>query len=114
LRKKKSRPGVSVSSTEAQNNFGDILDRVSSEGRIFITRYRKPQAVVLSIREYEALTDVEPVDLEALEAEFDSALAAMQSAEQTAGVDALFGSTSAELGAAALEAARKDAADRRE
>jgi hypothetical protein len=54
------------------------------------------------------------MDLEALEAEFDAAIAAMQSDEHRAGVDALFGSASEELGEAAVEAVRKRAGEHRD
>ena len=68
----------SVSATEAQNNFGEVLARVARDGKVFITRYRRPEAVVLSMQEYEALAGVEPVDLDTLEREFDSLVARMQ------------------------------------
>ncbi len=96
-----------MTSTEAQNNFGEVLERVSKGGRVFITRYQRPQAVVLSMAEYEALAGEEAVDLAALEADFDAMMDAMQTDGQRAGVDALFGMTSEQLGEAAVEAARK-------
>jgi len=94
----------SVSATEAQNNFGEVLARVARDGRVFITRYRRPEAVVLSMQEYEALAGVEPVDLDALEREFDGLVARMESPEQHAATEALFRMTGAELGRAALRA----------
>lgn len=100
--------GRSVSSTEAQNNFGAILERVSAEGRVFITRYERRQAVVLSMAEYEALSGEEAVDLGALEAEFDAMMEAMQGEEHRAGVDALFAMSSEQLGEAAIEATRRE------
>jgi prevent-host-death family protein len=92
-----------VSATDAQNNFGEVLVRVARDGRVFITRYRRPEAVVLSMEEYEALTGVEPVDLAALEREFDGLVARMQSPEQEAATDALFRMSGAELGRAAAD-----------
>ena len=97
----------SVSATDAQNNFGEVLAQVAREGRVFITRYRRPEAVVLSIPEYEALTGVEPVDLKALEGEFDDMVARMHTATQREAVDALFGSSPANLGKAAVAGARR-------
>jgi prevent-host-death family protein len=96
----------SVSSTEAQNNFGEVLARVSRGGRVFITRYQRPQAVVLSMAEYEALVGEDPVDLEALEREFDALVERMQTESHRAGVDALFGMSSEALGESAVDAAR--------
>lgn len=97
----------SVTSTEAQNNFGAVLETVSKEGRVFITRYQRPHAVVLSITEYETLAGEEAVDLAALEAEFDDMMESMQTDAHRAGVDVLFRMTSEQLGEAAVEAARK-------
>lgn len=99
----------SVSSTEAQNNFGEVLMRVAREGQVFITRYRRPEAVVLSMETYQALLGEEPVDLDALERDYDELIAGMQSAGHRAGVDALFSMTPEELGRGAVEA---DAAER--
>jgi antitoxin Phd len=93
----------SVSATDAQNNFGEVLARVARDGRVFITRYRRPEAVVLSMQEYETLTGVEPVDLDTLEREFDSLVARMQAPEQQAATEALFRMSGAELGRAAAD-----------
>jgi antitoxin Phd len=97
----------SVTSTEAQKNFGDVLSRVAREGRVFVTKHDRPEAVVLSIAAYEALVGPKAVELDALEREFDAALARMQMPAQQAGVDALFAAEAAHLG----EAARDGAAD---
>lgn len=102
----RSKQGIghdSVTSTEAQNNFGEVLTRAHREGRVFITKYRRPEAVVLSMEAYAALVGEAPVDLDALEREFDQLVARMQTEEQKAGVDALFEMTSEDLGKAAGE-----------
>ena len=99
--------GRSITSTEAQNNFGEVLDTVSREGRVFITRYQRPQAVVLSMAEYAALRGEEAVDLTALEEEFDAMMESMQTDTHRAGVDALFGISSEQLGESAVAAARR-------
>jgi prevent-host-death family protein len=45
-----------VSATEARIHFGDVLRAVHERGEtIFVERSGKPQAVVLSIEEYERL-----------------------------------------------------------
>jgi antitoxin Phd len=93
--------GESIPATEAQNNFGRVLGRAKREGRVFITRYDQPEAVVLSIEEYEALTGREPVDLQALEREFDTMLLRMQRPEHGRAVDQLFAMTGSQLGKAA-------------
>ena len=106
-KQRKSTGSQSVSATDAQNNFGEVLARVARDGRVFITRYRRPEAVVLSMREYEALSGEEPVDLEALEREFDGMMTQMQSPEQRQAVDSLFRMAPADLGEAAAETARR-------
>ena len=93
--------GASASSTEAKNNFGQILSQATREGRVIITKYDRPEAVLLSIEEYESLVGCEPVDLRALDAEFDEMLARMQRSEQRAGVKRLFAMSAEDLGAAA-------------
>ena len=92
----------SFTSTEAQNNFGQVLNRASREGRVFITKYDRPEAVVLSIKEYESLIGHESVDLQALDREFDEMLEQMQRPEHRSAVDRLFSMTGQELGKAAI------------
>jgi prevent-host-death family protein len=93
---------ASFSATEAQNNFGQVLSRARREGRVLITRYDRPEAVVLSIEEYEALVREESVDLQALDREFDEMLAQMQRGEQRRAVDRLFSASAQDLGDEAL------------
>ncbi|CAN5621737.1 hypothetical protein BH23GEM10_BH23GEM10_08510 [soil metagenome] len=95
----------SMSSTEAQNNFGEVLSRALREGRVFITRYSRPEVVVLSLDAYEALVAAEPIDLDLLEHEFNELIARMQSSDHHRAVDALFDMTSEDLGQAAVEGA---------
>jgi len=89
------RTGSSVSATEAQNNFGRIMGQVRQEGHVFVTRYDTPEAVVMSIEEYDALTGRVPVALATLEREFDEMVERMQQPAQRAAVDALFAGRSA-------------------
>jgi len=96
--------GTAVSATQAQNNFGQVLDQARADGPVFITRYARPEAVVLSIEAYDALTGTQDVRLEELEAEFDQAIASMQSIDHREAVDALFAMESAALAEAFLRA----------
>jgi prevent-host-death family protein len=93
---------MSISATEAQNNFGRVLDDAASEGVVYITKYDRPTAVVLSIREYNVLTAAAAADLEELTQDFDEMLDGMQAAEAAEGLDALFEMDRAALGDAAL------------
>lgn len=79
----------SVSATEAQNNFGRVLDNAAL-GEVYITKYDRPTAVVLSIDRYNELIAAEVAELDELTREFDSLLADLQSADAAAGFDALF------------------------
>lgn len=104
------RSALSLTATEAQNNFGRVLGTVARDEVVYITRYDRPEAVVLSARRYEALTGSTAPDLEELTRRFDEMLARMQSPESAAGVDAFFGTGTRELGEAALRGARRDRA----
>lgn len=102
------RRDLEVSSTEAQNNFGRVLAQATTEGAVFITKYERPAAVVLSIdRYYELAGDDEP-DLDELAREFDETLAYLQTDEAAAGFDALFEMGPEELGRAAVRGVRDD------
>lgn len=101
------RSETNVSLTEAQENFGEIFARVSHGGRVFITRDDKPEAVVLSVRDYEALTGPEQVDLAALERDFDEMFEQMQGPRQRSAVDALMRMGSEEVADAFAEEARR-------
>ena len=99
-----------VSATEAQNNFGRVLGKVAEEGVVYITKYDRPQAVVISVDRYEALIGDSDPDLADLIREFDEMFETMQTPEAAAGGDALFAMDGDALGKAALRgAARKDA-----
>ena len=94
--------------TEAQNNFGRVLQRAAAEGAIFITKYGRPSSVVLSIERYRALVGRDRAPLEDLTREFDEMLARMQGDQAAAGIEALFDMGSEELGRAAVRGAHGD------
>lgn len=107
-RSQRTQEGAAVSATEAQNNFGRVLTRAASEGTVYITRYDRPTAVVLSIERYRELAGSDAAELDELEREFDEMLARMQSEEAAAAVDALFEMRSDELGDAAVRGAQSE------
>lgn len=95
-----------VTSTEAQNALGELLDRVAAGERVRITRYGRRQAVLLSVEAYDELVGAgEEVDLVELEAEFDAMVARMQTAEHAAAAERLFELSGEALGEAAVEEA---------
>lgn len=102
------RPDREVSSTEAQNNFGRVLAQATAEGAVFITKYERPTAVVLSIDRYRELAGDDESDLDELAREFDATLISLQAGEAAAAFDALFEMGSEELGRAAVRGALGD------
>ena len=98
---------VTMTSTEAQNGFGRVLDAVARGGTVLITRHNATQAVVMSVDQYEALTRAESPSLEALTAEFDAMLERMQTPEVSAGIDAGLSASPAELSRLARAAAQQ-------
>lgn len=96
---------VSVSATEAKNNFGGVLSRLEHNDAVFITKHKRPQAVVLSVQRYAELTRAEVPDLDLLSQEFDALVARMRTPEARTGTLAAIRSSSEELGRAAVRAA---------
>lgn len=107
---RRNPPRHVIAATEAQNQFGRVLDLAQS-GPVVVEKFGRPTVVVVSNALYESLVpgDKAGTDLDALTARFDSMLAGMQSDRAAAAVDALFEASGAELGKAALKAARKRA-----
>jgi antitoxin Phd len=87
-----------LSATEAKNSFGEVLDRAIAKGIVAITRRDKPRVVVLSIEEYEALTQPLEDSLENLRGEFDALVERMQTSEAKAAGRALFAASPRRLG----------------
>jgi prevent-host-death family protein len=48
-----TRPTEHIDATKAKNKFRDVLDRVRSGHNVIIDRHGKPEAVVISVEEYE-------------------------------------------------------------
>ncbi len=99
---------VSMSSTEAQNGFGHLLDTVARDQTVFITRRNAAQAVVMSVERYRELTQATEPDLDDLSAEFDALLERMKSPQVRAGLREAFRAAPDELAKAALAAAREE------
>src|SRR4051794_3396970 len=99
-------PGSTVymTSTEAQNAFGRVLETVARQGTVMITKHNATQAVVMSVERYEALTRAPRPDLNLLSEEFDAMVARMQTPEAHAGLLAAFRASPEELSQAAVAA----------
>jgi prevent-host-death family protein len=98
---------VAISATEAKNQFGRILETVIQGGKVVITKHDSPKAVLISMDEFNALSNAHRAELEVLSEEFDGLLARMQTPAARAGMNAAFHATPKELGKAAVAAARK-------
>lgn len=98
---------VVISATEAKNEFGRILETVIQGGKVVITKHDSPKAVLISLDEFNALSNAHRAELETLSEEFDGLLAKMQTPAARAGMNAAFHATPKKLGKAAVAAARK-------
>lgn len=105
-RRAPSESVVYMTSTEAKNGFGRVLDAVARDGTVFITRHNANQAVVMSVARYEELTGGAASRLDTLTAEFDDLLERMQTPAAIDGMLAAFRASPEELGRAAVAAAR--------
>jgi antitoxin Phd len=98
---------VSISATDAKNEFGRLLERVIQGGRVVINKHNAPKAVLISIDDFDMLSRGRGAKLDALSAEFDALLAGMQTPSARAGMSAAFDASPKQLGQAAVMAVRK-------
>jgi antitoxin Phd len=98
---------ASISATHAKNEFGRILEKVIQGGTVVITKHDAPKAVLMSINEFNALSDATCVKLDTLSVEFDALLARMQTPAARAGMKSAFNASPKQLGKAAVASPRK-------
>jgi prevent-host-death family protein len=98
---------VVMTSTEAKNGFGRVLDAVARNRTVLITKHNTAQAVVMSMEQYRALTSPGRSGLDDLTAEFDALLERMQTARSREGLREALGSSGDDLADAAVAAARQ-------
>ncbi len=96
---------TTVTATQAQNEFGRVLDDATRDGAVVITKHGQPKAVLLSIARFGQLQDREATALASLSAKFDEMLDRMQTPESRAAVDRTFEASPQELGKAAVAGA---------
>jgi len=99
-----------VSASDAKNAFGRILERVTKDGGVTITRRSEPVAVVIPFETYARLAGTEAGVLNTLSAEFDALLQRMQEPGMAAAMQRAFDMTPLELGRAAVAPVAKRAA----
>jgi antitoxin Phd len=96
-----------VTATDVKNEFGRVLEKVIQGGIVLITKHDQPKAVLLSVREFNALANANRIKLDTLSGEFDALLARMQTPAARAGMKAAFDASPKQLGKAAVAVARK-------
>jgi antitoxin Phd len=94
-----------VTSTQAKNTFGELLDRVAVSGAVAITRHDVPKAVLLSYEEFESLSSARAETLDALSTKFEGLLERMQSPAVRKGMETAFNASPIALARAAAKAA---------
>jgi len=97
----------SIPATRIKNEFGAALETAARGGAVAITRHDTPKAVLISFEEFQALVKARTPVLDDLTAEFDALLERMQAPKARKAAEAAFAATPAELGRAAVKAARK-------
>ncbi len=97
----------SVSATMLKNSYAEVLDQVSESGAVAVTRHNKPRAVLLSVKDYEALLHAAPDPLHELKEEYERMFLRMQTPEHASAMERLFKATPEELGAAAVKYAKR-------
>jgi antitoxin Phd len=98
---------ISVTATEAQNEFGRILDTVAQDRVVIITRHNTPRAVIMSVDRFDELSGADKAVLDTLTEEFDALFDRMQTPEANAAMDRAFYASPEELGRAAAAAAQR-------
>lgn len=87
-----------ISSSDAKNRFGKILERVTEEGGVAITLRNEPKFVVISVETYQRLARADSRSLNTLTDEFDALLERMQEPGSRAAMERAFSMTPEELG----------------
>jgi antitoxin Phd len=98
---------LTLPSTEVQGEFGRVLDQAARDQDIVITRHDVPRAVLISASRYRELVGREMAVLDTLRGQLDALYARMQTPEVEAGTERGFNASPAEMGRAALAAARR-------
>jgi prevent-host-death family protein len=95
-----------VAATRFKNEFGAIFEQAALGGAVAITKHNTLKAVLLSYAEFEALTKANTPALDDLSDEFDRLLEKMQTPQAKSAMATAFDATPAQLGRAAVKAAR--------
>ena len=100
----------SIRSTEAQNEFGRVLDQAAADEDIAITRHNVVRAVLVSAARYRQLVgEAGEASLDALGARFDELYASMQTAKVREATARGINATPKAMGRAAVATAKRTA-----
>jgi antitoxin Phd len=103
---------ATVAASQVKNKFGAIFEKAALGQPVAITKHDTPKAVLLSYEEFSALIRARGNELNQLSAEFETMLQRMQTPKAKKSMTAAFNASPAQLGRAAVKAARKKPARR--
>lgn len=95
-----------VSSTDAQNEFGRVLEETVKDKVFVITRHNTPKAVLMSVERYQGLLAANAQALAGLSSRFDELYERMQTERAAAGFEHAFAASPEEIDRLADAAAR--------
>jgi hypothetical protein len=98
----------SVDASTVKNRYRDVA-ALAAKGALAINRYARPELVIMPAAEYVRLEKALRAPLDQLAGEFDGLVAKMQASESKQAVQALFRANPADLGQAAVKAAKGNA-----
>ena len=91
-----------------KNKFREVAQQ-AAKGPVAVSRYSRPELVILPAAEYVSLAKLRRAPLDALAGQFDDLVARMQTPGSRKAVQTLFGATAAQLGKAAVKAGKAHA-----
>jgi prevent-host-death family protein len=98
---------ATVAASKLKNKFGAIFEKVALRQPVAITKHDTPKAVLISYEEFASLIQGRGTELNQLSTEFESLLRGMQTSKARKGMASAFNASPAEMGRAAVKAARK-------
>lgn len=97
---------IEVPASKVKDRFGEFQDRAARGEAFRIDRHGRAATVLMSWEAYEKLVASLPDPLASLHGEFDALLARIQAPGASKASDAMLAARPADLGAAAVRAAR--------
>lgn len=94
-----------ATASDLKNNFGEVSSQ-ALKGALAITRHQRAEFVLLPVAQYRELQQARTAQLDALTSRFDAMVARMNTPAAQRGVAKLFKARPADLGQAAVKAAK--------